>query len=342
MVQVRDFPELSTATKLIRIDHVSVQNVEMWRWVVGLELGLLSAVLLHMSLGIGALNVAFALMWMFVGLGIYRSVGTMHAAKELSEALTGRSVQGASGAASGPLVNWGMPLAERPRYPVADGPVSTESGLIDPRREGFTPGLGPAPASAAETARSRDAAMIPQVRERIVNEVAPLAWMYVTAICGGIIAVTGLRMLIHRSAFRLWMCIGLWLGLGVGAAALWSVWPKGPDQTWAGWFAAFRLSRYHVYAIWLAFLLSMAVFGSRALRSASDVRTWLHASVAATLLATAASIGGIAVMIEFGRFPHLPAWVYIVLAAGQSSLAWVLLMSAALSGRRSAAAAPGA
>lgn len=308
----KPFPELSSAAKTIQIEYESYTNVDMWRWVVAVELVCLAAVLLHMSLGMGAISLATALAWMFVGLAIYNSVSTM-------------SVMRAGGTAvaigMAPLENMGLPVTPSPTL----GRGSDTPGMRALGQPTADLVRGAAPNGQALQA---ERFMQQVARPGMIRETTLTAWIILTAVFAGVIAVTGLRMMSEHVGTRIVAEMLLWLGLFLGAFALAWVWPKDPSQSWEEWLVAFKFSRYHVFVIWLVFVATMAVAGVWALLLSRRVGTWVHAAAAAVFLGTAASLVGAAVLIAFGGFPRLPVWIYCVIAAGQSSLAWALMLHA--------------
>jgi hypothetical protein len=315
--------------KEIKIDVESYANVDGWRWAVGVELGCLSAVLLHMSLGMGALSVVFALSWMIAGLSVYHTMGTLSLAKVFG--------QGTAMSVGGPLGNMGLPTGPNETRTGSVGvPPDSRSGGQSPAVNSFESRVGtPRPASALSRQDEKEIAAIQ--REATVREVGTLAWMFATSIFAGIIAVSGLRMISEDATYRSCATFMLWLVFLCGIFMLAWVWPRDPGQSWEEWLAAFKFSHYHKYLFWLAFLGSMSVAGIWALLLSKRSGAWIQGSVAAIILGTATSLVGAAVMIRFGGFKPLPVWVYCVLAAGQSSLAWALLFHLNPPMRRTAA-----
>lgn len=308
---LKTFPDLSTGGKLIQIEHESYTNVELWRWVVAAELTCLAAVLLHMSLGMGALNVAFAVAWMGVGLSLYHSVGTMSAM---------RIAGSATALGMDPMVDMGLPVGALQAAP------SRGSGAAPVHKPGgAAPGTGTAARSGAANNEQLEKFIRRVARPGLINESTLTVWMVLTAVLAGIICVAGLRMLLDRAEHRALLLALLWLAVLIGAYALWRVWPRDPAQSWEEWLAAFKFSRFHGDLIWLIFGGTMGIAGLRALRRDAQASTWVHAAIAAIFLGTSASLVAAAIMISFGGFPRLPIWVYCVVAAGQSSLAWALL-----------------
>lgn len=329
--ELRTFPELSPdAATPIAIEEISMRNVEPWRWMIALELSCLAAVLLHMALGIGVLNLAYALTLMTAGLALSNSVGTMSLVRAGNDAL-GRSAE------ASPLFNMGLPVNDPRASAQTDLPALNVSSE-DAHRLDSSPttqslaGRGRS-ALTTEQRAAQEALQVRLSRQGAVREIAPFVWILLTAVIAGVVAVTGLRVLIadprHRSAAAMLLVFAF----GVAVALLWSVWPRNPHQSWSAWLAAFKLSRYHTHTVWIVFLGAAAVAGAFALHPNSRLITWLHASIALVLVGTMASMVAAAMLIQFGNFPQLPVWVYAVVAAAQSSLAWVLLMHLNFSAR---------
>ena len=328
------------------IETFSLANVVLWRWVAAGELVLLGIILLHLSLGMGALNVAFALVWMLAGIAAYQQIGRLSVVRVFSEGVAQMAAWPGIGKPPGaPLDMWGLPLPN-PRTQMLR-PGGSAVGQLPPVPPARAASKGaasrPAPrlptpleverarAEALNSVQQNGSTELP--RQALVSEVVPLIWMYLTAILAGIIGITGLRMLSGSTAYRICLFLGLWLGFALGCYALTIVWPRNPDLPWSSWAAEFRESRYHVYVIWLAFLGSMAFAGIWALLLSARTSPWIHASIYSIFLGTVLTIVWVAVLIRFGGFPRLPTWTTIAIAAGQSSMAWVLLMHLTLSGR---------
>lgn len=320
MTEMRSFPSLAKGDYIPSVEHVSYKNVEPWRWVVAAELGLLAIVLAHMSLGMGVLNVGFALFWMFGGLTVYNSISNMSFIRAISEGAAIGAQHRASTlptASTDPLSGFGLPVA-----------APTPAGQP----------IQPVPTSQDEALRqARMRAMQGMQRPVQVREVTPLVWMLSTAVLAGIFAVVGVAMMTSSQNLRLATLCALWLVCGVLCTTLYFLWPKD-YTTFEGWLAAFRYSRYHIGVYWIAFLASAGLAGIWALRPTADTAAWVHASAAAILLGTCLSLGAAAILIGFGNFPKLPAWVYIAMTVGQSSLMWALLMRQSYRARRPALA----
>lgn len=336
LVEFKSFPRLETIDGSVPVvEDRSLRNVELWRWVVAAELVLLSLVLLHLSLGMGALNTAFGLAWMFVGLSVYQSVGSLSLVRTVRDGVAASATISGAGSAAGqsaPLFNWGLPLGAG----AAASRPSPAGGASESRTAFSAAGETNAKTAAAsnpELEAARQQAIRSVQRLATVREVAPFAWMFLTAILAGLISVTGVSMMTGSAAVRLGVLCGLWLLLGIGATTLFLTWSQ-TTETWIGWLANLRYSRHHTAAVWLAFIASAAVMGFWALRRDADLGAWVHASAAAMLLGTCLSLGATAILIYFGGFPNLPTWVYVAVAAGQSSLMWVLLLEQNFTARR--------
>lgn len=324
------FPELSQGGTLISIEHDSYTNVASWRWVIAAELVCLSAVLIHMAAGIGALTGLFAIVWMTVGLGLYQSIGTM------------ALVQGGSnviGGAMSPLAGMGLPIAA-PSVPprtnaatinrstVGNEPVAIgadrSSENIELRRAKMQ-AMDASMKNARLSEQQRMAQLFRDAGPSLIGDLTIYGWMLLTSLFAGVIAVCGLRMLSENSGYRYLCTATLWVGFMGGAIALAMVWPKEPGQTWDKWLAAFRYGRHHEYVFWLTFVGAMAFFGIWALATSRRPAAWTNVAVMSILLGTLTSMSAAAILIRFGGFPPLPVWVYAVAAASQSSLMWVLL-----------------
>jgi len=331
------------------LETVGLGNVAMWRWVAAGELVLLGLILLHLSLGIGGLNMAFAIAWMAAGLAAYNEIGRLSLARSLGQLLgEGVAQQQASQpkrAPTNPLSTWGLPLS--------DPTGAAGSRTLEPTRRAKTratatstkaptTSITPSAAGAKDLARARQEALNSlssspggnggEEIELVVSATMAVAWMYLTALLAGIIATTGLHLLVRGAVPRALLLLALWFGAGLWSAWLGAHWPRNPDQSWVQWLAAFGASRYHEHLIWLVFLACVAVAGLWALWFSRGSSAWIHASVYCTFLGTFLSLIAVAGLILYGGFPRLPVWTYIALAAGQSSLAWVLLMHLSLSG----------
>jgi hypothetical protein len=162
--------------------------------------------------------------------------------------------------------------------------------------------------------------------------------MYLTAILAAVIGVSGLQSLWPGAGYRRSVTIALWVGLAVSLTALWQSQPKEAGQSWLSWLSDWSQSHYKLHVVWLMFLGTMAVAGAWALRRDSRARTWLHASVVCAFLGTAVTLVGLAMLSRFGGVePMQEVWKYGAIAAGQSSIAWILLMYLNLSPRETSA-----
>lgn len=332
-------------TAIPNIETVGLGNVALWRWVAAGELVLLSLILLHLSLGVGGLSLAFACVWMIAGLAAYHEVGKLSLARLLGQGVAQHQAAQTQRTETSPLGMWGLPLADPTRQGRQQSPERMEhTRSVGPPSPAIAPGRRSASAAAGrdELDRARRDAL-ESVREGaggqaetelVVTGVTPVAWIYLTALLAGIIAVVGLRMLIQGQIPRALLLLALWFSAGLGSAWLGAHWPRDSGQSWVQWMVAFGTARYHEHLIWLVFVVCMAVAGLWALWLSRSTTTWIHASIYCTFLGTVLSLIAVAGLIRYGGFPRLPVWTYIVLAAGQSSLAWVLMMHLSLSGER--------
>jgi len=280
------FPELSTATHEVSISHESYTNVDTWRWVVCAELVCLSIVLVHLSLGIGAMTVLFAGAWMVIGLSLYNTVSTLSAARVMGV--------GMAQVTGGPLGNMGLPMTQ-----AANGPPLK-------------------PLTPAQKQQMEDVSRQFE-KETTVREATTFGWMLCMAVLGGVICIAGLRMLSDDRGYHAAASALIFLSFIAGAVLFAWIWPK--DST----LADLKFSRYHRYIFWLAFGGSMSVFGAWAMLGRRPASAWVNLAIAAIFVGTAATLSGAAIIIRYGGFSPLPVWVYCLIAAAQSSLAWALL-----------------
>ena len=345
--KVVTFPNANGIT-IPDMETFSLANVVMWRWVAAGELALLGVILLHLSLGMGALSVAFAFAWMLAGVATFHEIGSLSLVRLLDQAVSqGIAAETNGKPAPNPLGTWGLPLGD-PRAQVR--PPGAPGGRAVP----FTPGqTSPAkdstgrpaarPPTPAELEQARTEALnstkqngsAESASQVVVREVVPLIWIYITAILAGIVGITGFRMLSGATVYRVGLSLGLCAAFAAGCTWLGTKWPRHPDMPWLSWswVAEFRESQYHIYVIWLVFLGCMALASIRALLLSARTAFWIHASIYGILLGTLLTLVGAAILIRFGGFPRLPTWTIIAIAAGQSSMAWVLLMHLSLLGR---------
>ncbi|MBN2560059.1 MAG: hypothetical protein JXQ75_03920 [Phycisphaerae bacterium] len=326
------------STEQITVEHEAYSNVAAWRWVAAVELILFAAVLLYKALGMGALSVAFALAWMVLGCWSYgslRSMSFLGYACRMGAASPIVAV-GDSQQVRNPLANMGLPLGPTPAAGQSEPPPRT---LRSARVSTATRPDRTAAAStvtAEELARAREAALT-STRQLTWREVGLPIWVYATAILAGIIAITGVHMLFTNEVHRLWLTIALWVTFAVGLTVMWFADPKEPEQSWASWISDWTQSRYKIKVVWLIFLGTLAIVGSWALRPRSQTETWIRASIACVFLGTAMTLVGLALLFYRGGFTPLPVWSYGAIAAGQSALAWILMMQLSLSARRGVA-----
>ena len=268
-----------------------LKNIQPWQWVLVGELVLLGAVLLHLAMGVGALTVGFGVLWLVAAYQVDRGMGR-DALFAFSQAAQANLPQSASSPPGGPMGGFSL--------------LPTDSAGASP----------PVVLTAVER--------IEYLRKAQARVATIFGWIYLTAILGGMIAVSGLRLLLRDARLQAWASYALWFGFGLGAGWLWTQWPAA--ETWDARLTAWVLPGTHVYALFMAFLGTMAVLGGWALRGGSRSERWTHVAVVGIFLGTALSLIAIQVLIQHGGFSPLPVWSYAVLAAGQSSMMWVLLM----------------
>jgi hypothetical protein len=301
MTKIHTFPELSKTSELITIDHRSYENVALWRWIVALELVCIACVLVHMASGMGALTLVCAITWMFVGLSLYDSVGRMSLTKSGFDSMLMKSF-GAPGLAT-----------DNGWLPVAGQPPANQGGVTGQNAPGV---LTAADHRAMQTAQ----------RQAVVREVTPLAWMLLTAIFAGVIAVCGVRMMAQSSPAQSILRFATWILFISALVVVVYNWPREAGQPWEKWALSFRYSRQHIWGLWVIFLGSAAVVGNWALHRGSQMTSWAYAAAGCIFLGTASTLVGAALLICYGGFPQLPTWTYAMIAALQSSMAWALLI----------------
>ncbi len=301
-LKVFDYPGTGWAPISLRdIDHVPT-----WRWVLVGELILLSAVLLHLSLGVGTLAVVFACVW----LGC-----VLHVDKEM-----GRDA----------LVAYSQAMEQAMSRPEPTG-IGGES-----RRQGpadILPGFGgrkndePRPVFSNE--QKQALLQKAQIRISVVY-----AWVYVTALLSGMIAACGLRMLIPEARRRQWALLAIWLVFGAAGFWLWNIWPAG--QNWESRLTAFVVPRTHVYGIVVGAIAMLALVGAVMLRWNSRYSASAYTAATVTFIGTVFTLIGLAVLIKFTGHTQMAVWKYAAIALGQSSLMWVLLIHQSDRARRGA------
>ena len=289
----REFPGLSAvAGRTIEIEESSYKNVQLYQWVFGGTLVFLAAIYLHMSLGIGALCVSFAVAWLLCGLALSNSIGTMSVVRygnDLSGGKPGTSLFG----------NMGLPTTNTL-------PRSRPDSSLAPNLQ-------------------------KEIKEQIefeagVREVTQFGWIVFSAIFAGIVAATGFRLMFSDPGHRYWVGLLLMLAFGGCAVVLYWVWPKDPNQSWQQWLVAFKMSRYYPHAVAVTSLGAMALAAGFSLKPSSLAHSWIDLSIACIFCGTMFTLLAAAILIRFGNFPKLPAWIYLVITIAQSSLAWALLM----------------
>lgn len=327
--EIRAFPSLTKpGAELVTQPDVSYANIAAVRWAIAVELILIAAVLLYKAMGTGGLSVAFALAWMLLGCGFYDSLRTLSLQRFVAELGTASNTS--------PLANMGLPIDLRER----SNPVRSAAAMPRrhaPNRLPPSRGIRTAPLTEEERAVAENAARA-TVRRTTWRELLLPVWMYLTAILAGVIGVAGLRMLLAGPAGRIWVSYALWLTFGIALTALWFADPKEPAQPWQSWLSDWTQSRYKLHVAWLFFVGAAAVAGSWAMPPLSRLDRWMNAAMICPFVGTALSLIGVSILIYRGGFAPLPVWTYIVIAAGQSSLAWVLMMHVNLTARQTTAA----
>ncbi len=275
--------------------------VPPWRWMLAGELALLSLILLHLSLGVGAISVVFAAAWFGVSLQVDKEMGrdALLVYSNVHRVIQQDAERQANGLTSG-----------------AGGPADVLTGGFH-RRTDREPSSPPPPLLTLEQKR----AMFQTAGIRIGFV---FVWTYLTAFLAGIIGASGLRLLIRTPSNRQWALIVLWTLVGGMFVYLSGIWP--PAQNWQSRLASLVIPKTHVYAIWFTALLSCAFFGAFALRTNSDYLTWLKTGVWIVFTGTAMTLISLAMLIKFGGLPSMPVWKYVAIALGQSGLMWVLLL----------------
>ncbi|MFQ5411580.1 MAG: hypothetical protein ACE5EC_04760 [Phycisphaerae bacterium] len=320
MLDVKEYPNLAHDGVIPTIAHESLKNIATWQWVLIGDFVLLSAIMLHLALGVGALTVAFATSWLLLGLQVDKAAWRM-AVTRFAAGLAAQQIDRST-----------------PSRPPASGPAES---VVGNGGMGLPIGGGEVRPAATGARPTRPAASIQDLEEQMIRAVLPFIWVYLTAILAGIIGACGLRLWVERIDVRLWLMCALWLSFGLGVMWLYQHWPRYPDQPWSEgqWLIVWITSPYHIQAICLAALGPMAILGGWALRWNSSYQTWLDVAMISIMIGTALSLITMAVLIRYGGFAPKPAWSYAAIAAGQSSIMWVLLMHRSLRARRGAATA---
>jgi len=300
-LEMVSFPELGEAIK--PLPSYDLANIHPWRWVLIGELVLLSLVLLNMALRMGALTLVCAVAWL--------AVASLYVDQKM-----------------GPAAFIGY-------YNAASVQVTTGSNATQPDATAGRPAKLSLPFMASSDEQPGQA-VTKAGKQTMLRRAAVLiaglyAWVYLTAVLSGLIAAAGLRLLIHDERFRMWMAFASWAAFGAGLGFVYSVWPEASN--WSDRLTAFVLPTSHKYAILLTAWGSATVFGSWSLRRSSEYRTWLYVAAAGIFAGTALTLVAIALLIRFGGLSPMPVWAYAVVAAGQSSMMWVLLMHQSTRGR---------
>lgn len=278
------------------IELRDIAYVPTWRWVMVGELILLSGVLLHLALGVGALTVIFAVGWLGFALSVDREMGRdaiLSYSQAADMSMSARSTTGI-----------GTPSS-------AKGPSSMLTFL------GSGDGRGEGPVYSPEQLKAL-------LKKATIRISLLYAWIYATALMAGVIFAAGLRMLIDNARARTWAVLALGMVFGAAAYWLWTIWPT--SETWEVKLTSWVVPRTHVYAIAVVALGAAAVAGARSLSWDSRFSNWLYTASTLTFVGTVSTLVGIAMLIKLTGYGQLPVWAYAAIALGQSLLMWVLLI----------------
>lgn len=306
-VEIIQFPGLGANVSEPRY---SLQNLELWQWLALAEMVIVCAVLVYKSVGPGGLTVAVAALWLFCGLKADHAMGRLVFAKFTQSMMDENfqdSLYGKSNSPNG-INGRPHPLSSRGILPVQTNARNATS-------------------SATNISRQDPAKPLFDASDA-VNSATPAIWIYATAILIGLMAASGLRMLIASPDGRWWLNAVLWLFVGCFATCVAMRWPIAKTTTIGGWVAALTTHPIHREIILLVASASSAFFGTWSLRGGSRYHTWLYAAATAVFVGTILSFVALGVIIRWGGFPPLPVQSYIVLAIAQSALMWVLLLHA--------------
>jgi len=168
-------------------------------------------------------------------------------------------------------------------------------------------------------------------------------WTLLMYAFGGVIAVAGIAACFRTTASRLppfavscvglGICVGALIGLQGARTA--SISAATTQPAWQQFLTILRVAvawtlgtLQDKYA-WVAFLavgsFIAVVCGLAALRPTSNPRRWIVAAIVVIFLGTAGSLAAISILERKAEFPPLAVGAVIVVAAGQSFFAWVLL-----------------
>lgn len=321
MVVAPTFTDLPAAASR-PVESVSLSNVPLWRWLIAGDLVLLVGVLLYQSRGFGLLTIAFAAAWMLVAVEAHRSIGTLSAMRAISDHMVVQM-------GPNPLANWGLPIGP-------GGDASTPPARHPQRVSGAAPAPQWSRASGMsdeEIERGKESlrqAINRAQRQAEFREATAGVWIIASAVLAGLIAAGGLAQYSSHPLYRALMPQAIWVGCA--AAVAWLVMRAPPDSGESVLSQALEWlqSRQRGLFLWTVFGATLALAAPFALRRGADARNWSALAVGAVFLGTVLSLGAIAILIRFGGFSALPTWVYITVAAGQSSLAWLLMLRAQL------------
>ena len=299
------FPTLGASGK--SIETIEMANVPVWRWVIAGELVLLVWVLLYQTRGFGMLNFAFALLWLVGGIAVSKQVGTLSAARALGEVMSMAAATAATPAASSTgFGNIGLPTG------------SLAPGSTAPRLQG-----GEVRNSGVSNASKSNAMLV----TGIYRETTVLVWLLLIAILAGLIAVAGLAWMSPDPTYRRIAILALWSSVALAGGWLWAQAPRASDQPWLSWLGDWTQPRNARFAVSFISLVTAALTGPFALSRSASVSAWRMVSILSVFFGTGLSLVAVTMLIRMGGFSPLPTWTYVAIAAGQSSLAWLLMMA---------------
>lgn len=337
MVKTVHFPTLGESGK--SIDVVDIANVPIWRWVIAAELVLLIWVMLYQTRGFSMMTFAFAVTWLVGGIAISNQMATLSFAKGISSSFGVAFGAGPSalrppgtGTPTPGFDNWGVPnsIPPAPRAttidsaPLAAGPMAMPTPTPEDVRAAREAAIRSASSAAALNTEQQRL----NTRELEFAESTIVAWTALMAILAGMIAAAGMAWMSRDPIYRRTALAGLWVTTIVLAVWLWSRNPLVGGENWRGWLIDWGIQRplKTQAAVFIA-VVSCALCGLFALSRGSRASTWRVVSIAAILIGTLASLGAVAILIHSGGFSPLPTWTYVAIAAGQSWLAWALLLA---------------
>lgn len=293
-------------TKTIELQ--GLRYVEIWRWAMAGEMLLLAMVLLHLALGMGAIAVGFAIAWMSLAIEVDHKLEQVLVTRFVHDLVADQmTVQ--PNAAPGRLSSRN-PVAGNMGLPVDDAVPGQEAPPLLTRRKG----------ERGQTSSVNIGASV------------AAAWSFSTAILAGLIGAAGLRMVTRGPRLRHWLLLAVWGVLGALLMWLANLSPKLPDQTWLSWLTTW-LARYRAEGMIAVAWFTLSVATAWSMRERARYVSWLYCAAACSLIGTILSLCSIAILNLAAGFPPLPVWSFVVIAAGQSSLMWALLMHRNLGAR---------